>query len=440
MILSNEEIKSITDAAIEASPADEVEIQIEAGERADLRFGRNTPTNASLTRFVDVNVKCAYGAREAFAASSGADPETVRETVLRAAELARSAPESPEYVPLLGVQEYEDVDGWDDGTASLSPSLRADTALTTIAEARSRGLVSSGYWENAATVAVIANSAGLTTSQRATNANYSVTMRSSSGASGWAAAASHRAADIDGSRVTRAAVAKALASENPIELPPGAYQTVLEPSVMADMLAYMMGWMSRREADEGRSYFALNGQRLGDAPFPENIVIRSDPAYSALPSRKWGEGGLPLRPTTWIDHGRVKNLSVSRYWAARNGLEAIGRPDVAIMDGADASLDELVADVRYGLLLGSLFYVRLVDPRTMLLTGLSRDGLFLIEGGKVTRPVVNFRWNESPAALLQSVQRLGGSCVAVGKETGASMVVPPILAREFHFTSVAPST
>ena len=253
---------------------------------------------------------------------------------------------------------------------------------------------------------------------------------------------SFRFADLDGRRVTDRALAKALRSQDPVTLPPGAYPAVLEPSAAADQVGYFLWSLDRRPADEGRSYFSDQeaGTKLGRKLFGDNITIVSDPTDPRVPSRPWGEDGQPLAPTAWVQNGRLQNLTVSRYWAGQKGIAPMPHPSNMIMTGEDQTLDDLIAGTDYGLLVTSFWYIRSVDPQTLLNTGLTRDGLFLIEGGRVTRPVVNFRWNESPAALLGCVEGMSRPERAVGRQSGWPALVPALKVRAFHFSSVSPSS
>jgi len=440
MMLDEDAVHNLLRNVIDSAAADEVEINVRAGRRGDLRFGCNTPTSSSESRIAQVSVNAAFGKRQAAVQTTDLSDTGLREALIRAEKLARVAAESNEYMPRLGSQDYETVNSWDPATAALAPPDRARFVGETIVAAAAAGLTSSGFYENSACFNALANSAGLFAYQPETRASYSATMRSKAQASGWAALDSFQVSQVDGSAITRSAMNKALMSHDPVEMSPGVYPTIMEPSVTADMMLHLVHNMNRRTADEERSFFGFAGQRLGDCPFPDTISLRSDPAHPLLPTLKWAEDGLPLRAVDWIVHGRIENLAVSRYWAQSKAIEPLPHPRGLVMDGGEATLDELIADTEYALLLGSLFYIREVDPRTLLYTGLTRDGLFLVEHGKVTRPVVNFRWNESPAALLRNVDRLTQPVLAVGKETSQAAIVPALRTREFHYTSVAPSS
>lgn len=163
----------------------------------------------------------------------------------------------------------------------------------------------------------------------------------------------------------------------------------------------------------------------------ERVTIYSDPGHASVPSSPWAEDGRPFRRTVWIDNGKVKNLYSSRYWAEKTDRAAIPLPGNSIMDGSDASLEEVVAGTERGVLVTRFWYIRPVDPQTLLFTGLTRDGTFLIEDGKIVHPVNNFRFNESPIAMLRNLDALGTP------ERVEGSLVPPLRVRDFTFSSLS---
>ncbi|MEO7144544.1 MAG: metallopeptidase TldD-related protein, partial [Bryobacteraceae bacterium] len=174
----------------------------------------------------------------------------------------------------------------------------------------------------------------------------------------------------------------------------------------------------------------------GEKLFPDFINLHTDPFDPRMPALPWTSSRLPMRPIGWIENGAVKNLAYSRYWAEKTGKSATPSPDPLYLDGGGASLDDLIASVERGLLVTHFWYIRFVNPKTLQHTGLTRDGLFLIENGKIAAPVMNFRFNESPVRLLQNARKLSKPVRVRGLE-GGMMVAPAILAGDFHFTSIS---
>lgn len=442
-MLSESEAKELLDRALSFRTSDEAETSLSGSDEANIRFARNMPTTAGRSESVSLGYTAVIGRKVGSASTSDLDDHGLRSVVERAESLARLAPESPEYMPRLGPQKYMATPAWDQGTMGLTPADRAAVARAAIEAGRSNDVTAAGFFNHGGSFSARANSNGLFGYDRGTSAEYTLTMRSSEGnGSGWAAAASHRPSGIDAASLTARALRKALDSRNPVQLDPGVYPVVLEPSCVGDMLQLLYWNLGRRGADEGRSFFSSgNGEtKIGQKLFDERITIYSDPANALAPSTPWGDDGLPLSKTVWIEKGVVKNLSVGRYWAEKKGLNPLPSGSNVIMDGMGGSVDDLVAATDHGLLVTSFWYIRGVDPRTILHTGLTRDGLFLIEKGEITRPVVNFRWNESPASIFAKTEMLGRAERVVTREGSMPTVAPPLTASEFRFTSVSPST
>ncbi|MEO5928450.1 MAG: TldD/PmbA family protein [Candidatus Kapaibacterium sp.] len=443
MILTRDQAKTILDKVISYAKSDETEASLSGGVSGNLRFARNSPTTSGATSTLSLNVTCVFGKRVGSYSTTQTDDDSLREAVRRAEELAHLSPESPEYMPRLGPQTYIETPQWDESTVRLTPDDRARIAGLAIDEARKKNLVSAGYFENGESFSALANSRGLFGYHRSTGANYTLTVRTADGTgSGWAAAESHRATTIDAESITVRAIEKALRSQNPAPIEPGAYRVVLEPSAAGDMLKLFRWSLGRRGADEGRSYFSDAGQgtKIGQKLFGDNITIYSDPASKLVPSEPWGGDGIPLGKTVWVEQGVLKNLSTDRFWAKEKNLPAIPWGSNTVMEGEEHSLDDLVAATDHGLLVTSFWYIRSVDPRTILYTGLTRDGVFLIENGKIVRPVINLRWNESPAAIFKGVEMMSRPERIVTREGNQPMLVPAMKVKEFHFTSVSTST
>jgi predicted Zn-dependent protease len=211
---------------------------------------------------------------------------------------------------------------------------------------------------------------------------------------------------------------------------------------VGNLLQLMAFAMNARAADEGRSFFTKQGggNKIGQKVVDERVTITSDPADPDAPAGAFTGDGLPTRRTVWIENGVVKNLAYDRYWAQRQSREPVPLVPSLRMSGGTASLEEMIASTERGLLVTRLWYIRPVDPRTILYTGLTRDGTFLIERGKITRAVKNLRWNESPVFMLNNVEAMGRPVRVSASEDGSpgvAVVVPPVKARDFTFTSLS---
>jgi predicted Zn-dependent protease len=224
----------------------------------------------------------------------------------------------------------------------------------------------------------------------------------------------------------------------PLDLEPGDYTVVLEPVAVAELAFWALSAMDARAAEEGRSFYARpgGGTLLGDKVFDEKVTIRIDPADPLAPEGGVGWEGVPHRARAFIDKGVVTTLYRSRAWAQKTNAEAIPFARNFVMEGGDAPLDDLIRSVKRGVLVTRIWYENMVDPRTLLLTGLTRDGNFLIENGRVTAPVRNMRFNQRLGELFANVAALGKTeRVWRAAGGGGTAAAPPMLAEKFHFSS-----
>jgi predicted Zn-dependent protease len=278
-------------------------------------------------------------------------------------------------------------------------------------------------------------SAGLYADHAQTSASLTVTARTlDGGGSGWGMAVSNRASEIDAAKVGQVATAKAKASVKPRPLDPGRYTVVLEPAAVSELLGFLVGSLDARGADEGRSFFSRpgGGTRLGEKLFADAVTLRSDPTDPATADSPFDDEGFALAPITWVDRGSLSNLSYSRYWAKKQGKAPTGDHSVVHMaGGAAASQDALVRGVKRGLLITRFWYTRWVDHQSMLVTGLTRDGVFLIEDGQITAPVNNFRFNESPVNMLRNLEAMTSQTV----QAPGGARVPALRTAEFNLAS-----
>lgn len=443
MISTEEDVRRLLARALALSTADEVEVAYYESSEGNLRFANNAPTTNGLSRDASLRVTCVFGKRVGHASTSQTDNDSLRRVIEHAERIARLSPESPEYMPRLGLQTYASPPAWDAFTATMPADHRSEIARGAIDAARTRHLDAAGYLEDGWLLSSFANNAGGFGYFPQTFASYSLTVRTQENSgSGWAAAASQRLASVDGRAITDRAIAKALRSQSPVTLEARPYTVILEPSAMGDMAHLYFTSLDRRSADEGRSFFSdpTRGTKIGEQLFGNAITLYSDPTHELAPSTPWGEDGLPLARTDWVSAGLQRNLFVSRYWAGEKSLEPVPRGTNLVMEGGTATLDELVASTEYGLLVTSFWYIRPIDPQTILNTGLTRDGLFLIENGEITRPVVNFRWNESPVNVLGAIEAMTPAERIVAREGYIPIVAPAAKVREFRFSSVSPST
>ncbi|MGH9197189.1 MAG: TldD/PmbA family protein, partial [Acidimicrobiia bacterium] len=368
------------------------------------------------------------------------DAASLERAVRSAEETARFAPEDPEHMPLLGRQQYLEVKSWDERAATVEPSFRADVAKRAIGLAKSRNTIIAGFLTNAARIRAIGNSNGLFGHHSRTTLTYSNTSRTPDGTgSGWAGNNAEWLEKFDPVSLARVAVEKSVKSVKPRELAPGTYTVILEPAAVADLLLNLRFRFDARSADEGRSFFSAKGggNKIGQKVLGERVSIHTDPADPRAPGFPFASGGMPTRKTPWVEQGVVKRLDYSRFWAQKQGKEPTATPVNLIMEGGSGTLEDLIKNTKRGVLVTRFWYIRSLDPQTILLTGLTRDGTFLIENGRITAPVKNFRWNDSPISAFSKIEAMSRSARARGSEAGDFPIVCPAIRTQFHFSSLS---
>ena len=436
---TREQAKAIIDRVLSLSKADEISIRLSGGTTSHLRFARNATSTSGSYQGPSLNIASSFGKRTGSVKVNQFDTDSLKRALRRSEELASLAPEDPEHMPALNRQNYPAVAGFSQKTADHGAEKLADWVNTCIGQAESAGVKAAGYSQTTARYSCVANSRGLFGYHQSSGAYLSETARTDDDTgSGWAATASHRIEDIDAPLISRTAVNKAKLSAKARPIEPGKYVTILEPACVANLIAMAVWFMGKRAADEGRSYFsaAAGGNRIGEKLFDERIHIYSDPADPNVPGSPWGSDGVPQTRRDWIKGGVLENLHVDRYWAKKTGVEPIPQPANLIWKGRRGSVDDLVASTERGILVTSLWYIRPVDRRTLLFTGITRDGVFWIENGKIAHPVQNLRWNESPINVLGNLDAMSASQrVAPRNWRTATAMLPAIRVKEFQFTS-----
>jgi predicted Zn-dependent protease len=368
------------------------------------------------------------------------DDASLEKVVRRSEELAQLSPENPEYMPPLEPQTYQESITYVAATAAITPDTRAEAVGKSIGVSKEAKLEAAGYLENTTSFDSLMNSKGLFAYNTSTDVIFSITNRNSAGTgSGYAARGYNDVRKLDTFSATKVAAAKASASADAKALEPGKYTVILEPVAAVYMLENLFRGLDARSADEGRSFMSKpgGGNRLGEQLMDKQVNIYSDPFHPELPAATWNRDGMPLQKTSWIENGVVKNLAYSRFWAQKQNARPIPQPPNMIMEGGTQSLEDLIKGTEKGILVSRLWYIRMVDPQTLLLTGLTRDGTFYIENGQIKHPVKNFRFNESPVIMLNNVEALGKPERSISVESYRSYLVPPMKIRDFTFTSLS---
>lgn len=412
----------------------DVRVDMDRTRSANVRFAKNEMTTSGEYDEVTVAVAVALGKRQAWTSTNQTDAASLKSLVERAVAMARLAPEDPETMPLLPPQTYAAAPpAHDPKLDAMAPADRAAIATRAIAAGDREKVQIAGFFYRNAYERVIRSSSGLAAAHRESEAQYTVTARTTDATgSGWAGRETHLASDLDDALLSRTAIDKAVRSASPRALPPGKYTVILEPQAVSEMLAFLVDSMDLRSADEGRSYFT---GKVGEKLFADFVNLRSDPTDPETPSAPYDHEGMPLRPQQWIEAGRAKELHVSRFWGQKKDAKPTGSHHVYRLSGGQASsVDELVRGTKRGLLVTRFWYNRMLEPQSVMLTGLTRDGLFLIEDGRIVAPLSNFRYNESPVTVLKNVDAMTRATVRT-PSGGGSWYVPALRTNEFTMAS-----
>jgi len=445
LVLSRAECEDIVQRALKLSKADACRVNVGSSYQTNLRFADNQMSTSGISDDASITISSVFGKKRASVTTNDTSPDGLARAVAQAEALAKLSPDDPELMPELGAQTYATIPAWFDSTANLTAEDRAKAALSALEPARKAGdLTVAGFIECSANATAIGSSSGLFAYHRSTGSNYTLTVRTNDGTgSGWIGADENDFGKIDFAGIAARTIEKSRASRNPQAIEPGRYTVIFEPQAVSDLIGSVRGAMNARSADEGRSPFSVRGggTRLGERIMDARVTLLTDPADPQILGAPFDGEGLPQGRQVWVENGVLKQLAYSRFWAQRKGVAATGGGGGGFgggggglkMLGGDSTVDAMIANTERAVLVTRLWYLRVVDGRTLVYTGLTRDGTFLVENGKVARSVKNFRFNDSPLFLLNNLEAIGP---AVRVAEGGS-VMPALKARDFNFTSLS---
>lgn len=444
MLLTEQDARAICDKLLSYVKADDAVVGVTSENYGHMRFASNAFTTSGARENASVGVTVWIDKKRGAASTNEIDDESLKATVALAEQLARISPVDREYIPSLGKQTYKPVNAFAEATSNISIMRRAKTIDNVIAACQKASVVGAGFHQARGTAGASATKNGNFVYERSSLVSLAMTARTHDGSSSGYFLRNHfDVAKLDTSRVANEAIRKALDARNPKVLEPGVYPAILEPQAVADLLGFFAFGFDARSAEEGRSPFsAPDGKtKLGQKIFDERINIYSDPWHPELPGSQAAQAGLPAQKIYLVRNGVLENLVYSRFWAKQKGKEPTRGPVNSIIESSQApvSVEDMIKSMDRGLLLGRFWYIRGVDPRTALQTGLTRDGIWYIENGKIQYPVKNFRFNQSVMELLApgNVDMIGkpervGSSEGQG---GNAALLPALKVKEFHFSS-----
>jgi PmbA protein len=441
-LLSDAEMRRIAEKIFKFSDADETEVEIGAVTDALTRFANNTIHQNVAEQSLTVSVRTVLDGRTARATTNKTDDDSLRRVVETAKSLARSQPRNPDLLPMPGPQKYIKVSRYFEDTAHATPADRARAVVRVAAMAEKNKQTAAGIFSTGVAQSAIANTMGLFASHRQTRAEFSITILESD-SSGWAKSNSPDLNQIDPVAMAKSAGEKSASSRKPREAAPGRWTVILEPSAVLDLVGFLFYDFSGTAMWDQRSCFT---KRMGKRIFRENISIH-DNAYHPLQSGAPFDGeGIPRRKILLVDNGVPSNLVFSRATAKKMKAKPTGHgfslpndmgeaPMNLVFSGGNSSVDEMVRSTDRGILVTRLWYIRDVDPYEKVLTGMTRDGTFLVQNGRVAGGIRNFRFNQGLLEMLSNVEMMGVPVRAAGEES-FEMVVPPVKVCNFNFSEV----
>ena len=421
-----------------AAGAEDAQVQVQSSIESHARFAANSITTSGRSEDVDITATVWVGGRRGSITGNDVSADALARIGAEAVQIARVSPVHREYLPTLGPLDYGASRGFATATADVDLEARAETMQAALAACRTAKVTGAGFHTARASATAAATANGNRRYFQSSQADFSLTARSADGTgSGYYSGDHFDLARLDAKHIAEEAVGKAVRSQQPKAIEPGAYPVILEPQAVSDLAGFLTNALDARNADEGRSAFsAKDGKtRLGEALFSDKINIYSDPMHPEMPAVPSTNEGIPASRVSLIKAGVLDNLVYNRYWAQQKKVAATPGPVNYIFESTQKpmSLDEMIAATPRGLLISRFWYVRLVDPRTIVLTGLTRDGLWWIEKGRISHPVRNLRFNQSVLAMLApwNVQGVGTP------RRLAPWLVPALKLDSFTFTSIS---
>ncbi len=442
MPLNEHEVKTLTEKIISMVKADDATASVGSNKQSHLRFAANNVLTSGTTEGRNANVTVWIGGKRGSASTNDLDDASLKTMVERAETIARTAPVDREYMPTLGKQIYKPVNAYFKATENLSLTDRAKQIGEVITECEKNNVIGAGFHSAGAQSGGTATKNGNFEYESSTGVGLSVTARTQDGqSSGYFLRSHNDITKLDTKRIARESIRKCLEGRGARAIDPGVYTVILEPQSVADLLGGFAQSFNARTSEEGRGVFSLPGgkTRLGEKMFDEKVRLYSDPWHPELPGSQSAQSGLPAQRVTLVNNGTIEMLTYNRYWAKQKGKEPTPGPVNMILEstGPTQTIDDMIKSTERGILVSRFWYIRGTDARTASSTGLTRDGIWMIENGKVAYPIRNFRFNQSMTKMLgpgnvlamSKPERVGGS------EGGGGSLLPALKLKEFNFTS-----
>ena len=425
-------------AHAKAAGAEDATVSLRSTTQQHARFADNRITTSGRAEDLQITTTVWVSRKRGSSIGHDASADALKQLADEAVQIARVSPVHREYLPTLGPQTYPEHRGYASSTANIDLDARATTLSGVLASCRSAKVIGAGFHTAGELATAEATANGNRRYFQSTTADFSVTARAADGTgSGYFSSDHFDLSKLNAQHVVDQAVSKAVKSRQPKPIEPGVYPVILEAQAVADLVGFLTNALDARTTDEGRSAFSgKDGKsRVGEKMFNEKLNLYSDPMHAELPANPATGEGIPATRLSLVRNGVLENLAYSRFWAKEKKHEPTPGPVNFILESSQppASMDAMINGMERGLLISRFWYVRLIDGRTIMLTGLTRDGVWWIEKGQIKHPVGNLRFNQSVLAMLApwNVEAIGAP------ERKAPLMVPALRLSGFTFTSVS---
>jgi predicted Zn-dependent protease len=430
----HDEFRFLADLVFTRSSGDDTTVTLHDLHSGTTRFANNQIVQNVDTRRGTLAVTVAFGRRHGTASTTDFTAGSIQDTLSRAEHIAQISPEDPEYLPPPEPCPFAARETARPETTAAGPARRLEYANEAISHCRMENLLAAGIVSSSVSSMGIAANNGLFGYEARTDARFSLTVQAGD-ATGWSAAA-HRSVDhLKIQERTLAAIAKAKRSRDSIELPAGPYPVLLEPAAVAGLWTWLLWSLDAKSYDKGTSPFT---GKLGTPIVDDRLRLHNEPGHADLLGVGFTSEGLPSMPSTWIDHGVLTQLAHDRFTAQAHGVKDIPTMDAPVLsvDGAACgNVQDLIKRTDRAILVTNFWYIRTVNPADLTLTGMTRDGTFLVEKGEIVSAIRNFRFHDSPLRAFRHIEAATGPMEAVTAETG-KMLVPAMVLPQFNFSSV----
>jgi len=429
-----EEFRFLADLVLKRSGGDDTVVTLRDEHGGTTRFADNRIVQNVDTRRGTLTVSVAFGKRRGSSSTTDFTAGSIQDTLARAERIAQVSPEDPEYLPPPDPQIYPTRPTSRPETIAAGPPRRWEYVNEAIGQCRIENLQSAGIVSSSVASVGVAASNGLFAHEERTDARFSITVQADD-ATGWSAA-THRSIDhLKIQERTLTAIHKAKRGREARECPPGRYRVILEPAAVAGLWSWILWLLDAKSYEKGTSPFA---DQLGRRIVDERLTLQNLSDHPDLLGTGFTQEGLPSEDAVWIEDGVLRQLAYDRFTAKTRGIKRIPTmeaPCLSAVGQTSLKTQDLIKQCERAILVTNFWYVRAVNHTDLTLTGMTRDGTFLVEDGQITSAVRNFRFHESPLRVFREVEASTEPAEAVTAEAG-KMLVPAMVLRDFHFSSV----